>query len=259
MPYSWKIRGTFTRLVNPIRIFSFETQVVDMRTRVQQKLLTKNGNTNKCDYCSKIFDYASRLKRHMNVHSGERGHRCQYCLKGFSQRENLETHTKSHYSVLKPYRCRHCGKAFAHKSTFENHRQSHVCWSENRAKVVQRGPKSGYQGFYNCQYCKTTFDKKVDLVLHRQDAHFDKKKRSYKCNNCDKHFYQGGNLKMHQRIHDGIKSYKCDECGRLFSQRGSLGQHRRVHDKDTPYWCRHCPKGFSQASNRIRHERSRHG
>ena len=41
--------------------------------------------------------------------------------------------------------------------------------------------------------------------------------KNHKCAQCDKAFFQYGELKKHVKdIHDGIREFKCEQCGKAF-------------------------------------------
>ncbi|KFU89320.1 Zinc finger protein 628, partial [Chaetura pelagica] len=49
-----------------------------------------------CPDCPKTFKNTSCLRRHRQLHTGERPHVCQVCSKTFSQATNLRQHQRVH-------------------------------------------------------------------------------------------------------------------------------------------------------------------
>ena len=48
----------------------------------------------KCDQCEKLFNDMFALRRHQNVHTGEKPFPCRFCPMKFSQKGNRQSHEK---------------------------------------------------------------------------------------------------------------------------------------------------------------------
>ena len=46
----------------------------------------------KCPYCCKVFNFQSKLDRHIRAHTNERPFQCKYCHYSAKHRDNLKTH-----------------------------------------------------------------------------------------------------------------------------------------------------------------------
>ncbi len=53
--------------------------------------------------------------------------------------------------------------------------------------------------------------------------------KPYECSVCGKNFARGGQLIVHERVHNGFRPYKCDRCDMLFTSSGNLKSHLTQH------------------------------
>ena len=92
----------------------------------------------KCDQCEKLFNDKFALRRHQNVHTGEKPLKCKLCAKSFSQKEIMKTHITSHKrenpKTFKP-NCDQCGKLFNDKFALIRHQNVHIIQEKNRSNV----------------------------------------------------------------------------------------------------------------------------
>uniref|UniRef100_A0A3Q3GXP6 C2H2-type domain-containing protein n=1 Tax=Labrus bergylta TaxID=56723 RepID=A0A3Q3GXP6_9LABR len=121
--------------------------------------------------------------------------------------------------------CPTCGKGFWYISPFVKHIETHKKSESVRA-----------------------------LVRNLQSSN----DKSFCCRVCGKTFSTAGGLKVHSKIHAGIKDFKCQYCGITFVQKGNLISHLRTHSGERPFQCDLCGKAFGQKQNLTVHKKRRH-
>ncbi len=73
--------------------------------------------------------------------------------------------------------------------------------------------------------------------------------RLYKCQYCNKEYYDASYYKKHLRLHTGEKPYMCTVCGKQFHRSDYLKLHSYSHTDERPYKCELCGRGFKMNYN----------
>lgn len=142
----------------------------------------------KCSECGRLFLQRCDMKRHMLIHTKQEPHRCTVCDKG-----NYETNYTLLFDTQKLNKQRKkvlfgtiyiLGKYIYHTKIYMN------CSS------FGGGDLSSYFSFVLgmiseliSMYFYSGYIRKSDLVVHMR---FHSKERAYKCNHCEKQFFQSG-------------------------------------------------------------------
>ncbi|KAE8904131.1 hypothetical protein PF010_g9805 [Phytophthora fragariae] len=104
--------------------------------------------------CGREFQLKGNLKRHGNIHNGDKQFACKFCGKRFLRKADMEVHYRVHTGE-KPYRCKYqqCGKCFARRSDLLSHERTHT------------GRKP-----FACAFpgCDRSFARKFDLHKHQR-------------------------------------------------------------------------------------------
>ncbi|XP_008286136.1 zinc finger protein 397-like [Stegastes partitus] len=159
-------------------------------------------------------------------------------LRGRSSNKNGQAAYKSHSAKGPKDRsfCHLCGKGFQYIGSLMKHIKTH-------------------EGKTNCSFCGTTHQSTKELVTHLKGCH----SKAYFCDICGKTFSNKRCLRLHEKIHTGLKEFVCQECGKTFHRREHLIVHVRTHSGEKPYHCDICGKAFSQSQNLTIHKRSHSG
>ncbi|CAI5719996.1 unnamed protein product [Hyaloperonospora brassicae] len=117
---------------------------------------TRDKTIFRCTFpgCGREFQLKGNLKRHLNIHKGDKKFACKFCAKRFLRKADMEVHYRVHTGE-KPYRCKYqeCGKCFARRSDLLSHERTHT------------GRKP-----YACAFpgCDRSFARKFDLHKHQR-------------------------------------------------------------------------------------------
>lgn len=75
-----------------------------------------------CDLCPMAFKTKPGLRKHKQVHGGEKKYKCSICGKGFLLSTNMYAHRRLHTSkAAKKHKCVVCGAAFERPWLLKQH------------------------------------------------------------------------------------------------------------------------------------------
>ncbi|ETI52294.1 hypothetical protein L917_04250 [Phytophthora nicotianae] len=163
---------------------------------VETKRASKDKKIFRCTFpgCGREFQLKGNLKRHVNIHNGDKKFACKFCGKKFLRKADMEVHYRVHTGE-KPYRCKYeeCGKCFARRSDLLSHERTHT------------GRKP-----FACAFpgCDRSFARKFDLHKH-QRLHEDQTDASGKSKTKKRKLSPAITASVNKKIDSGDESCDC--------------------------------------------------
>ena len=194
----------------------------------------------KCDHC----DYTNKNRYEMKVHvirkhTNDYAFECEVCGKKYKIKGDLTNHIRFQHRE-QPIMCDVCGK---------------TCGNSNSLYVHQKF--AHYKAEFECPICHRRMVSQANLDEHVLKQH--EQREDAVCEECGKRFTRTSRLKIHMRIHTGLKPHACRICGKAFARKTALRQHLLIHTGQRPYVCDICGKAFTQKPGLISHRKSHPG
>ncbi|XP_070698525.1 zinc finger protein 770-like [Pempheris klunzingeri] len=218
------------------------------------------NTSHQCHACLKCFPSASKLRRHMMTHTGQRPFGCELCGKRFRQKTHLRVHCRTHlWSRYHKQRSLYINRPpscigglntrtpadvpvqemLIHKRDLETNTGSDVVsvkHQDHTPSVVNiQGDIRGSEKLlpHTSEKNEVVHLKKVSKVTVKRTRAVKPLQNpgnvQHKCFQCLKCFPSASKLQRHEMVHTGLKPFQCPICGKAFRQAPHLKTHERTH------------------------------
>ena len=174
----------------------------------------------KCSKCSKAFKLKQHLKKHDSICSGKsQCFQCDQCGKKMTSKRTLKVHVETTCNPSKKYQCPLCDDVFS------DYTDKHKHYIKKHSKI-------------ECDFCDFVCDEKhIKRHMHLKhknlrpsSAHLvpsSKLDSNFKCDDCEKCFYDKSTLNRHRKLH----IVRCKYCDKWFQSKTKVLEHQISHVK----------------------------
>ncbi|XP_021420992.2 zinc finger protein 91 isoform X1 [Oncorhynchus mykiss] len=230
-----------------------------------------------CDTCGKDFPSLCRLKRHLQVHTGEQPFPCTDCGKCFTCKGSLKIHQRLHTGE-RPFACTLCQQRFITNKHLKRHMFTHTrekpfqCSSCGKTFKTKQG-WSRHQQFRRCYLEKHTrasfLENQKDLLKHQQigreeaaqpeEDNMSTTSFEYKTSQAHGTSAQSpdtSNVRPTPR--QSSKARTCHVCHEIFHSAYLMRKHLNSKHDQLPYQCLDCGEHFKRKFNLREHKANCH-
>ena len=179
-----------------------------------------------CIDCKKAFKLKWHLKTHMKKCKGaaqmENLFACDKCAGKYASKKTLKFHQRT-CKPINGYSCKECNKNFSTLQDHYEHKRKQHSYLQCEFCNVIIGNDYNMKRHINSKHNGLTPSrarKLEDLLKHTQST-----TNEYKCDVCEKLYYDQSTLKRHKKLHQ----IPCQKCGHIFQCKQALQYHEKTH------------------------------
>jgi KRAB domain-containing zinc finger protein len=190
-----------------------EVELPMPKSKVKPKAKAEREMRYKCKYCGKGWGFLSQNLQHERIH--EKKHKCTKCTARFAETYLLRNH------MIKWHGPDSVGSLLVHNHTLKkNLKKKEISNNVPLESLGSTGVNSS---------------------------------NKIKCPVCPRLLKNKENLRVHMRIHNGIRPFSCKHCPYRASQWGQLNTHLKCHSEKHTHQCDFCTASYKHEANLTRH------
>lgn len=201
-----------------------------------------------CTVCFKIFDFPSKLSRHLLTHVDIKPFECSICSRSFRQLCHLQSHSKVH-AMRKNTLCKETYKKGMETSMAEiseTFTETNTCETGSEKLQEEQNPdpycddqdlilvtNSVHSHSMNIEeFTPADESTSFPVEVHGDEVYSSQlEMKTNQCIFCLKTFDFPSKLSRHLPVHTGLRPYECYVCCKSFKQLSHLQCHQWVHKR----------------------------
>lgn len=201
-------------------------------------------------YCGAVFQFQSKLTRHILSHSLET---LKYREQVHLQQQSLATLAAA--SLVEPLNLMD-SRLTGGRSRVHDFTSSEVQKLAAAATAAAAASSSLEMDFSVAGLAELAAVSVGNATGVSANVGIGSSTKSIMCKFCGKTFPEVNSLITHLPVHTGDRPFKCEFCGKAFKLRHHMKDHCRVHTGERPFRCSICGKTFSRSTILKAHEKT---